>query len=99
MAEPLASAPHSKDGDGMLGGLANLPNCRELLIRKHTVELERVMRLLRALVQQMKGQVRCPMPIKHVHQGRHSNRPKRLVKGGALPERWQMIHVVFSLSP
>ncbi|CAM9712012.1 unnamed protein product, partial [Sphacelaria rigidula] len=46
-----------QDGDGMLGGLASLPNCRALLLRKHTVELERVMRLLRALVQQMKGQV------------------------------------------
>lgn len=43
--------------DGVLGGLAHLPGCRELLIRKHFVELERVMRLCRALVQQMKNQV------------------------------------------
>lgn len=40
-----------------LGGLEHLPGCRQLLIRKHTVELERVMRLWRALVQQMRGQV------------------------------------------
>ncbi|CAN0294763.1 unnamed protein product [Pylaiella littoralis] len=44
-------------GNISLGGLENLPGCRELLIRKHTMELERVMRLWRALVQQMKGQV------------------------------------------
>lgn len=41
-----------------LGGLENLPGCRELLIRKHTAEVERVMRLWRALVQQMRGQVK-----------------------------------------
>ncbi|CAM9206080.1 unnamed protein product [Ectocarpus fasciculatus] len=44
-------------GDVNLGGLENLPGCRELLIRKHTAELERVMRLWRALVRQMRGQV------------------------------------------
>lgn len=46
-----------------LGGLENLPGCRELLIRKHTAEVERVMRLWRALVQQMRGQVTKP-PVK-----------------------------------
>eukprot|EP00903_Cladosiphon_okamuranus_P007584 g7357.t1 len=45
------------DSDVNLGGLGNLPGCRELLIRKHTAEVERVMRLWRALVQQMRGQV------------------------------------------
>lgn len=44
-----------------LGGLENLPGCRELLIRKHTAEVERVMRLWRALVQQMRGQVTLPL--------------------------------------
>ncbi|CAM9830855.1 unnamed protein product [Scytosiphon promiscuus] len=43
--------------DGNLGGLEHLPGCRQLLIRKHTIELERVMRLWRALVQQMRSQV------------------------------------------
>lgn len=41
-----------------LGGLEHLPDCRTLLIRKHTIEVERVMRLWRALVQQMRGQVK-----------------------------------------
>ncbi|CAB1118071.1 unnamed protein product [Ectocarpus sp. CCAP 1310/34] len=44
-------------GDINLGGLEKLPGCRELLIHKHTTELERVMRLWRALVRQMRGQV------------------------------------------
>ncbi|CBJ30462.1 expressed unknown protein [Ectocarpus siliculosus] len=44
-------------GDVNLGGLEKLPGCRELLILKHTTELERVMRLWRALVRQMRGQV------------------------------------------
>lgn len=48
---------HQKDETVNLGGLDSLPGCRELLIRKHTAELERVMRLWRALVQQMKSQV------------------------------------------
>ncbi|CAM9138501.1 unnamed protein product, partial [Hapterophycus canaliculatus] len=50
--------PGPEQGSGVnLGGLEHLPGCRQLLIRKHNVELERVMRLWRALVQQMKGQV------------------------------------------
>ena len=46
-----------QDNGVHLGGLEHLPGCRTLLIRKHTEEVERVMRLWRALVQQMRGQV------------------------------------------
>lgn len=46
-----------QDNGVHLGGLEHLPDCRTLLIRKHIVEVERVMRLWRALVQQMRGQV------------------------------------------
>eukprot|EP00904_Undaria_pinnatifida_P004249 jgi/Undpi1/13825/HiC_scaffold_9.g03476.m1 len=50
--------PDQKADAGVnLGGLEHLPACRALLIRKHTIEVERVMRLWRALVQQMRGQV------------------------------------------
>ncbi|CAM9232708.1 unnamed protein product [Choristocarpus tenellus] len=79
--------PEEKDKENIsLGGLGDLPSLRPLLIHKHSTEAERVMRLTRALVHQMRGQVSQVEAILadawHLHRSEALRVHSPITKGG-----------------